>query len=328
MKKREEWLDILRGIAMIFVVIAHTGAPELYAKVYVPVFMSAFFFASGYTFSERDCFADFLKHKCKTILVPYFIFGTLNLILAVVIQGDAISDRLYGLLLSRSGLYDDLWFITCLFSCELIFYWVVRFSKTTSGGNGKKYSAIIWGILIIYSLGHLYINFVGIPLPYQFENALVQMPYMALGMFFRQTKVSIRRVKWKTIFICALIYLLLVFLTPNGVNIHREQYGNACLYAIKSVLGTAIFAIAVYRLVGDNKRTALAPLAFVGRNTFVYYALQGKAIFVVNKVVGLVGLSDGNVYWLSPLKTLIIMFFVSDTSYYNQQMVPICFGKN
>lgn len=161
----------------------------------------------------------------------------------------------------------------------------------------------------------------------QFENVLVQTPYMALGMFFRQTKVSISRVKWRTIFIYTLIYLLLVFSTPNSVNIHREQYENVFLYAIKSVLGTAIFASAVYRLVGDNKRIAFVPLTFVGRNIFVYYALQGKAIFVVNKVVGLVRLNEGNVYWLSPLKILIIMFLLAIPAIIISKWFPFVLGK-
>mgnify|MGYP007112703159 CR=1 FL=1 len=47
--KRIEWLDMARGICMLFVMISHLEiCPIIYKIVFGPVFLSMFFFISGY----------------------------------------------------------------------------------------------------------------------------------------------------------------------------------------------------------------------------------------------------------------------------------------
>ena len=59
MKKRIGWVDTMKCICILFVMLAHleSGSPVLDA-VYTPVFLTGFLFAAGYTYVPEDDFPD------------------------------------------------------------------------------------------------------------------------------------------------------------------------------------------------------------------------------------------------------------------------------
>jgi len=121
-KKRIEWVDWVKGVCTIFVVMCHLGWPELFERILNPVFLSAFFAVSGYMFSASDSFGKFITKKFKGLIVPMIIFGTINALLATLFDHDSLPERMMGLFWQRMGHNDDLWFIACLFSSYILFY--------------------------------------------------------------------------------------------------------------------------------------------------------------------------------------------------------------
>ena len=85
-KKQIEWINILRGFAIILIVLGHAigysnklNILTIYlSSFYVPLF----FFISGYLNNEdkKEKVLVFCKRKAKKILIPYFVFATLSLI--------------------------------------------------------------------------------------------------------------------------------------------------------------------------------------------------------------------------------------------------------
>ena len=83
--QRVGWIDFLRGISMILILVFHT---EIYYKEYdvTPYYIYTtnavvlFYFISGYLYYRQGIF-DF-KKKIKTIvrslIIPYFIFTTFH----------------------------------------------------------------------------------------------------------------------------------------------------------------------------------------------------------------------------------------------------------
>jgi len=68
------WIDFLRGICLIAIVVGHMGVPELKRYVYVfhlPVFfiLAGFFFGSSETLGAKP----FLKKKLSQLIVPYYV---------------------------------------------------------------------------------------------------------------------------------------------------------------------------------------------------------------------------------------------------------------
>ena len=81
--KRFEWIDILKGIGIILVVVGHSNfsfakaTTAMFIQKYIYSFhMPLFFFVSGYLFvkDKYSNFKRFLRVKTKTLMIPYFFF--------------------------------------------------------------------------------------------------------------------------------------------------------------------------------------------------------------------------------------------------------------
>lgn len=141
-KERNHTIDILRGIAIFWVVFGHvTHLPELRTYIWgfhIPIF----FFISGLLFRKEkfDKFTDFLKSRLKNIVLPYAIFYLATLVYWILIERHSrgadvsVESQLIGLVY---GTYDmrymmfngALWFIPCLFSMEMLYWFVSKCSK-------------------------------------------------------------------------------------------------------------------------------------------------------------------------------------------------------
>lgn len=72
-------LDILKGIAILLVVIGHSGAGKVTEFIYL-FHVSVFFMASGYTYHEiKDIkdFLSFIKKRIKRLYMPYVVCNLL-----------------------------------------------------------------------------------------------------------------------------------------------------------------------------------------------------------------------------------------------------------
>lgn len=75
-KVRLEYIDILKGIGIVLVVLGHiTKDRELFQFIYA-FHMPLFFIVSGYFLHEKK---NFIISQAKSLLIPYFVFGILSL---------------------------------------------------------------------------------------------------------------------------------------------------------------------------------------------------------------------------------------------------------
>ena len=54
-RKREEWIDMLRGFGMLLVIIGHSRCPDVLEKFIYGFHMPLFFVLSGFLFHETKC---------------------------------------------------------------------------------------------------------------------------------------------------------------------------------------------------------------------------------------------------------------------------------
>ena len=78
-KDRIDWLDVLKGILIVFVVLSHSYPPDIYRYFFTPFFLTMFFWASGYTFSMKKSGKEFLLNKCRSLLLPLLYWGVCEL---------------------------------------------------------------------------------------------------------------------------------------------------------------------------------------------------------------------------------------------------------
>ena len=141
-KDRNHTIDILRGIAIFLVVFGHvTHLPEI--RIYIWGFhIPIFFFISGLLFRREkfEKFTDFLKSRLKNIVLPYVIFYLATLVYWILIErhsrgadvpvGSQLIGLVYGTYDMRYMMFNGaLWFIPCLFSMEMLYWFVSKCSK-------------------------------------------------------------------------------------------------------------------------------------------------------------------------------------------------------
>lgn len=78
---RKRYVDYLKGIAIILVVLGHINSYNGFVKAWIYSFhMPLFFVATGITTKSRtqisgNVLSNYFCKKVKTILVPYFLWG-------------------------------------------------------------------------------------------------------------------------------------------------------------------------------------------------------------------------------------------------------------
>lgn len=156
-KGRIYWVDNAKGIAILMVVLGHVSyMPEAIHKVIYAFHMPLFFILSGLFLDERIVeipFMYFLIKKAKTLMVPFFVFGILNVLFFFVLNSFSLSgpksfdlaetmiDSLF--FVRHSGK----WFLCGLFFSQIMLHFIYKCNwkplVTTSilfVGGGHNYS--------------------------------------------------------------------------------------------------------------------------------------------------------------------------------------------
>lgn len=148
MKERNVEIDIMKGIAILCVMLGHTTWIPGYLGAFIYSFhMPLFFIVSGYfakTYNEdQRCGWDFMKKNMRQLLVPYIIIAGLSCVypLMQAIHYDDMSlvthkavSLFFAMDKTWSGtLFDGevapVWFLLALFWGRLIFYELSRWEK-------------------------------------------------------------------------------------------------------------------------------------------------------------------------------------------------------
>lgn len=134
---RSAAVDIVKGIAILLVVLEHNGqgmirrgwwpgSSSFYTDVFIYTFhMPAFFFVAGLFLAgslQRRGAADFTRDKIKTILYPYLFWALLTVIMEpalVHFQSSLANVSQRGLIMSiLNGSFA--WFLPVLFCCQML----------------------------------------------------------------------------------------------------------------------------------------------------------------------------------------------------------------
>lgn len=286
---RIQWIDYLKGLCMVSIVMNHLAWPEWYGRFLYPFQLAGFFFVSGYTFNLKTSFREFLVVKVRTLLIPVLIFGLINTIITYIYPGTVLKERLIGLVLQIPGKWDDLWFVACLFSMSLIFYPIAKYVKSN-----------IFRLIIVVCLAvasSLYALNFGVNIPWHIENACILLPFMFLGYVAKRTDLGefmLGKLRdLKVLIPILLLYILLIGLWRNyPIDVHVLNYGNFPLFIVSALLGTALIVAMSMRLERWADVRVVRWLQYVGKNTLIYYAFQSKVITALVAVLAVFQISS------------------------------------
>ncbi len=343
---RLPWLDASKAYGMFLVYYGHfveriadmqgfvvgTAAFSQYKFIYA-FHMPLFFILSGFLCRDKQLkFSLFLTRGLLVRILPALFFNLVALgirFLESTVAGDASFAGRY-----RAGgiLWDVLsgypfanfitWFLVCLFTVELLNYWLQPLLKT----NGWKRTGTALVILVIgYYLG-LYQHRVA-PLPlrglntWYLNEALIGFFFYQVGILFRQLRLIelLQRSFYRYVGLgVALMATMALFDLNQGPfsEEHRPlvlmavvSHGNLFLFGLTAITGAlAVICLALW-MSGDKR------LVFIGQNTLILLGINFFFAGFTKPMVTRIGLSFFDHWWTVLLfcTVLTLISFVVST---------------
>lgn len=268
MKNRILWIDNARGISLLCVIAHHTGFVEPWlTKAYLPIFLTAFFFISGFLFyapNKHYSISQKALNIFTSLIIPYCTYCFLTSIYNLFVGGseEFVSDILISLLGIKS------WFISALVVIELLGLCILWASN--------RYGRVI---NFICPFLFLIIYFILPDLEYyvwNLKNAMFAGLYFSLGMICRDYNISSHFLSNKVGLPLMIIYICLV-----SADIHwnlnsgnfNESFTNYPFFIIESLFGIPAFIWLCSKIRRYNKL-----ILFIGSNSLLYYYLQSATI--------------------------------------------------
>lgn len=183
MTSRLTYIDVAKAIFMMIIVMDHTGCIEPFPLAF-SVEVPAFMLLSGYFFSSKIPFLDFLKKKGRTLLIPFVVFYIFSYIIYYLcmwlyppMSNMTAASGVLDCFSQRQYFNGPLWFLPCLFWSQVYMYGVEKYFPNVA----------LRGIVVgaLGTLGFLLGKY-GFFLPLSADIALSLLPYLYCGILLRK----------------------------------------------------------------------------------------------------------------------------------------------
>ncbi len=356
---RLHWIDTLKGIGIILVVLAHYSLPIALDTYIFSFHMPLFFFISGFLFDfgkYAESASNFVKGRFKSLIVPYFCFAVITCIFYLLLDElytpgipsikffeNSIIHRISHIFVAFGPAISynpPLWFLTCLFVTELLFY-----------GLARKYyrepKKLVFWLIITGVIGYFYSVYVPFRIPWNVDVALAAIVFYGAGNLFRRlTEPELRTsfsLKLDSEFIeklfkvekylpaiailLSLLYLgyLLKFPTDDKVNMNVLKYGELFSFYLLAFSGIFTFVYLSKRIVSSKV------LEYYGRNSLIILALHFPLKDVLTKLVIIIlGVETEYIHYSAGIAqglTVLSLTLLVPVIYVTNNYFPFILGK-
>ena len=231
MLERIHYIDKLKGLAILFVVMGHVSDfglginDTLFNSFYISFHMPLFMYLSGlFAFSSDRIniskIKSYLFKRLRRLLCPFFFVGILY---SIISKGN-----MYGHLLGDPG---RLWFLPALFYVTLAaIVWMAFNSKWNKKTSWFSYGIeFVFFILVLGTMILFYDTCRNIP---YLLHAIKMFPFFMLGVFCNKHKCLAEHVKSNNLLYSSSIIFYLSFLFLQHNNIIPDIFLASGLFAI------------------------------------------------------------------------------------------------
>ncbi|MFM7265247.1 MAG: acyltransferase family protein, partial [Cyanobium sp.] len=268
-------------LGVLLVVLGHMNIPARASQLIYSFHVPLFFIASGYAMalSRQTGFRTFLQRRWRSLILPYLLFSLLGLAaLLLFLPRDAdvrytLGRSLLGILygngaVSPKTVLTPLWFLTCLFSSELLFLAVQRL------GRGRL---VLMALLVVLLLALALLN-AGVwrlPLPWGGHLAPVALAFAFVGYAISRLGLAPAVLpRRRAALALALVVPLWLgaALANTAVDMNSNQYGQPLLFFGSALSGSAMVYFVVQIL--QSQRGVAAVATYLGANSLVILAVH------------------------------------------------------
>jgi len=289
----------MRGLGILIIVIGHHQIAHEHAKYLQLIMVPFFFFASGFLFNP-DRYPDprqFLRRRLRGLVIPYFafaiigwLFWALTAAIWMLIAGEVKTAALGMLVVNLVGIpfgiakfmpYNlPLWFLTCLFCTDQIFYHLRR--------NVDSDKALIGWMILLSAIGFVIGRRLPLPLPWNIDTALTVLIYYGAGYLFRKNWGEGGNFAWylKLPLALALLALSIAISTFNPqTHLMANDIGRFIPFHLASVVGVPAFVYLSQLLAWCR------PINYFGRQSLILLGMHiiamGMFGIFANQVLGM-----------------------------------------
>lgn len=307
--KRVGFIDIAKGIGMLTIIWGHISLANLSHSIVYSFHIPLFFFLSGYVFSPKrySSFGVFMKKRFYGLVVPYLLYSFLTWIVwATFMYVSHTPVDSYWMPLLQTFLSQGsegylvhnvpLWFVMCLFTVEIIYFFLAKSSKCI-----VIIISIALGILGVLSTKAEFFDFS--TLPWSLDVSLMALPFYTAGNLLSSSLPANKQVEFvKTNKGISVLVILLAFVIVYfGAKYNGSpSMGHAFLgkypwlfYFVASfgVLGVVFASMLIESLPGLFSSF----FVWMGLNSFrvmaVHNPIKGIVVILVARMVGVSTLS-------------------------------------
>ena len=273
---RKKWIDNIRGLAFLMVIFNHLDyCNTVIMRYFSPIFLTSFFFVSGYLFKERLSFSSMFEHRVRTLLLPFVILGSFMIVLSEIFSLNTTHIGLVDSFIELFTQYgrahiNTMWFIPSLFFYSIAFYILLRIF------DEKNYLLVAIASFIL-NWAYVY-PYNGMSLPFNLQWTGFACFYMFLGRFYKMSEWKFDKIFSPVLFIIGmLLYISLITVLDTSGNYFINFYASPFL--LDAILLTII---GIYVMIFIGKKLNSRFISFIGANSLLYFALHGKILSLVN----------------------------------------------
>lgn len=295
---RDIQMDIIRGIGIILIVLAHTKSPF---NNFVYLFhLALFFILSGYFFKSDDMkdlksLKEFIVKKFKRLYIPYIIVNVIFILLNnIFLKNNIYSDDTHYYFLPIDVLkqiinlilYSNVtemggatWFLPLLFSITIVYASIELLVKKSV----KEVNIVQFFIAIYFFEIGLYFIDNKIRIPFFKQQFFTCYILFDIGRKFKCLKLKELNGKINLILLTVSFIMLIKLNNIGIIEISLNIYTNLLFFMCTSVFGWIFIYELAYYIKKINKVNEV--FAYVGRNTLPIVILH----FMMFKIINLMG---------------------------------------
>ncbi len=302
MKKRVEYMDLLRFIAIISVITIHINAVlrDYYIhvnKIYYFIYtffdsitrtaVPLFFIFTGYfllSSTKKENYLSFIKRKMPKLIDSFIFFSIIYYLINSISQGFNTSIIDFIRKFSIGDISYHFWYMYAI----IIIYLFIPFEKELVKNLDKK--QLLSLITVIFILGNVLdtLNFILAKYNYSFLNAfilnyvIICNNYLFIGYYLKEYEIKHKKI----IYVLAILSIILmptldILLTKNGIR-NDTLLGITSIFPIFPTL--AIFTLVKDRNIKLNKKiiTKCAELSLY--IYLIHVLVMDFSIMVINRL--------------------------------------------
>ena len=302
-KKRVQFIDMVRGITILFLCMYHIIAPGMTRAFFtgsVGTLLFSFFFFSGYFYTPgKKSIGSNIAGRAKSLLGPFFTysiaFWLIGSIILVLQGSESVTDALcclrnfYGGSIWNRDIQDffgwdyhslgksypflaDFWFLPALFLASVLFIIVVE-----KAADNLALQGVIIAVMIFVS-GIL--RYFGMSFPYNLQLIPFWSAFLILGNVFRESKLFDRLSGAKAWICGALISVIsygIAVYTGYGTTLFRGTFDEPEVLTMLAMFVNGILCIYGVSLLckgTEDKGVNVDKLAYLGSHSvylFLYH---------------------------------------------------------